>query len=413
MTKKLKVYLNQTFVGLLSLEPQNELTFQYHQSWLDNKKSFPLSLSLSLRKNKFLHSECFSFFDGLLPESIIRDSIAKRLGVSPKNTFALLSEIGKECAGALSFWLRDEEVNFREEYQLLTNNELQERLTVSSNHPLLLQKNGVRLSLAGAQEKTVLFFKKNQWYLPLYMAPSSHILKPTMSDFEFTVENEAFCMALAKQCELNVPPTEIMYLKNKAPIFVTQRFDRVLIREDKLERRHQEDFCQALGYYSDTKYEAEGGPSFKDCFELLNHYTLDPLGNRKQLLLWVLFNYCVGNCDAHAKNVAWFIDSTGYHLAPFYDLMSTQAYAELTKKMAMKIGGENRIEWITKRHWERLAEDIKIKKNYLMELAKEFAKKIIQESQNLSQTWGPKQESHLLIKKIVTLILQNAKRVEF
>jgi serine/threonine-protein kinase HipA len=41
--------------------------------------------------------------------------------------------------------------------------------------------------------------------------------------------------------------------------------------------------------------------------------------------------------------------------------MSTNVYPELSQKMAFKIGGENRPDWLMNRYWKRFSEDMKIK----------------------------------------------------
>lgn len=135
-----------------------------------------------------------------------------------------------------------------------------------------------------------------------------------------------------------------------------KRYDRETDNAGNLTRVHQEDFCQALDFGYDRKYESEGGPVLKDCFSILAAHSVQPIIDKRNLLRWVVFNYLIGNCDAHIKNISLFITEEGFRLAPFYDLMSTVVYPALSKKLAMKIGGEARPEWILKRHWERLAQ---------------------------------------------------------
>lgn len=86
----------------------------------------------------------------------------------------------------------------------------------------------------------------------------------------------------------------------------------------------------------------------------------------ENLLKLIIFNYIIGNCDAHGKNLAFIITKEGPYLSPFYDIICTSIYPELSNKIAMKIGGENRPDWIQERHWQQLAKDAKFTNRYLM-----------------------------------------------
>jgi hypothetical protein len=76
---------------------------------------------------------------------------------------------------------------------------------------------------------------------------------------------------------------------------LVKRYDRRLISAPaepvRLERLHQEDFCQALGIVSETKYENEGGPSLKKCFALLREVSEAPVIDLQRLLDAVIFNF--------------------------------------------------------------------------------------------------------------------------
>ncbi len=68
---------------------------------------------------------------------------------------------------------------------------------------------------------------------------------------------------------------------------------------------HQEDFCQVLGVLPEMKYEQEGGPGFADCFRLVQEWSAEPILDSLNLLKWALFNFLIGNADAHAKNLSF------------------------------------------------------------------------------------------------------------
>lgn len=355
MADSLNVYWGAKLAGRVWLDEKRNFVFKYATSWLADTEAHPLSLRLPLRADAFPGDGSKPFFSNLLPESRIRELIAKGLGISDKNDFKLLEELGGECAGAISLLPEDRASEAKGNYQPLSGKELDKMIEEMPRRPLLTAKEGLRLSLAGAQNKLPVYVKDGKIYLPQGTNSSSHILKPKIPEFNDTVENETFCMLLAQKCGLPVPKAAIF--SGKHPSCLVERYDREPGTGDTLNRIHQEDFCQALGYGYDQKYEAEGGPGLKSCFDLVAEFSVEPLVDRRNLLRWVVFNALIGNCDAHAKNISILFSKGKARLAPFYDLMSTIVYPGLVQKLAMKVDGENRPEWIMKRHWERFAAD--------------------------------------------------------
>ena len=142
---------------------------------------------------------------------------------------------------------------------------------------------------------------------------------------------------------------------------LVQRYDRTSLKAapgspEHLEREHQEDFCQALGISPDNKYQIEGGPSLQQCFALLRELSSAPVIDLQRLLDAVIFNFLIGNHDAHGKNFS-LLYGRETRLAPLYDVLSTAYYPELAKKMAMKIGGEYISDKVQPKHFDELAEE--------------------------------------------------------
>lgn len=379
---ELTVYLNESKVGKLWLDDRKRIAFQYDGEWIALAEAIPLSLSLPLRAGAFLDDEARPFFANLLPEADIRLAVARALGISAQNDFALLQAIGGECAGAVS--LLPEAATFgKSEYRPLDDQALHSLVVSLPRRPFLAGEEGIRLSLAGAQNKLPVYIEDDRVFLPVGHAPSSHIIKPPIRDFPGTVENEAFCMMLAARMGLKVPSVSI--LSGLDLLYVIERYDRKRIAGGELTRIHQEDFCQALGVPPEAKYETEGGAHLRQCFELIKKQGASPAADLKQLLLWVAFNVIIGNSDAHAKNLAVLFTPEGPRLAPFYDLLCTAIYPELETQFAMKIGGENRWNWLMKRHWERFAEEVSIKPKMVLTTVGTMAGEIVQEAEKTSE----------------------------
>lgn len=399
MSGILAAYLNTQKVGRLWLGKGRDFNFQYDTDWLASESAIPLSLSLPLQAAPFGPDRTHPFFSNLLPESELRRLVARKLGLSEKNDFALLEAVGGECAGALTLLPESRGLTSDGNYRRLSGKELDSLIAELPGRPLLAGEEGIRLSLAGAQNKLPVYFDGEAVSLPMGSAPSSHILKPPTPYYPETVQNETFCMQLAARLGLPVPKVTI--LKAQQPLYLIERYDRERNAEGKLIRLHQEDFCQALGVDSDRKYEKEGGPGLKDCFDLLREHSIQPVIDLRMLLEWVIFNYLIGNADAHAKNISLMLTPQGPKLAPFYDIMSTAVYPELTERLAMKIGGEDRPKWIQEGHWEKFAGEVGIAYKLVKSTLHESAEKLLIEQERVQKEFVQDGELPKVLVKIV------------
>lgn len=357
MARVLNVFLKDQLVGQLEQDGSGAMRFCYDETWLGAISAFPLSASLPLRRERFGRKECRPYFAGLLPEEASRQVIAKFFGVSDRNDFALLEKIGAECAGAVSLLPLDESPEARQwHYREVSREELAAKFLSLPAHPLLTGTEGIRLSLAGAQNKVVIAIREGAFHLPLGGAPSSHILKPKSSRFDGLVENEFFCMTLAARVGLPVAAVELGSVGGD-PFLQIERFDRKLLQDGNWERIHQEDFCQAMGVPPELKYQTEGGPNLKKCFALVRAVSAVPGPDVLRLFDAVVFNFLIGNNDAHGKNFSFLYDGSKARLAPLYDLVCTQAYPDLSNEMAMKIGNERTPARVGKLDWRKLFKD--------------------------------------------------------
>ena len=400
----LNVFFGQALVGILSIDDQRDFLFQYSKKWISSSHAFHLSISLPMQEGVFSNDKVKSFFANLLPESAVKDLIAKRLGVSNKNDFILLKRIGGECAGAITILPGSEtpESSGQYKYRSLSDGQAADLIKNIPLRPLLAGEEGVRISLAGAQEKLVLFYRDRVFSIPLNNAPSNSILKPGMAHFKSSIENECFCMMLANAVNLNVPPVMIVQKLTQKALLIN-RYDRIL-DNDVVKRLHQEDFCQAMGLSHELKYQADGGPGLKECFALVREYSANPIKDIQQLIQWVFFNYLIGNMDAHAKNLSLLYQAKQVRLAPFYDMICTNIYKDLSQKLAMKVGGENRSEWIMKRHWERFAKEIEISPSILQKYFSDFCIKLSREIEGTYAEFVDKYKYNNLVEDVIAAI---------
>ncbi len=344
MTRKLDVYLNNDSIGTLEQDRYGQMSFAYGSDWLDDTRAMAISASLPLRREPYSQRKCRHFFSGLLPEGPTRVTLAKNLGISAGNEVSMLERIGGECAGALVFLPHGESLSdIRGEYRKLNEQELAEALKRLPVQPLLAGEKDLRLSLAGAQHKIAVFLDDDgEIALPLKNSPSNYILKPTVTEYPEIVSNECFSLTLANLVGINAAKSKMGFAGNIEYLLI-ERYDRTSTEKSKIPaRQHQEDFCQALGVSPESKYQEDGGPGLRDCFDLIRDFSSRPGIDLLALLDLVIFNIIIGNHDAHSKNFSLLYGEHGgersVRLAPAYDILSTVYYPYLTPRMAMKIG---------------------------------------------------------------------------
>lgn len=284
--------------------------------------------------------------------------------MSADNPFSVLAEIGGECAGAVSVGAVGEGVpgSASPPPRWLTEAALKGLLDEMPECPLVLlerleEEDGIRISLAGAHDKTGVLHRDGQIGLTAGRPPSTHILKLPIARVAEPIANEAYCMTLAAEAGLDAAPVEPRRV-GEHEFLLVRRYDRSPDGEGRI---HQEDFCQGLGIAPAEKYEGEGGPDVAACAALLRRGSA-PAVDLREFLDCLLFNFLIGNHDAHAKNFSLLLDGPrAIRLAPFYDLLSTTVFEGTRKKFAMRLGGENRPKYLRRRHLDRLADELKVK----------------------------------------------------
>lgn len=411
MAHELEVWLFADRVGTLTLV-DGRLSFCYALAWLAQPSAAALSASLPLQGEPFDDRWTRPFFAGLLPEGKMRRLIAQQFQVSGQNDFALLDRIGGECAGAVTLLepgqaLRATAQN--DDVQWLSDEALLAILDELPRRSMLAGTDGLRLSLAGAQDKLPVVFDGARIGLPRHGTPSSHILKPAIQGGEGSVVNEAFCLALAEAMQLSPAKAQVHIVGDRRFLLV-ERYDRVADEQGRRQRVHQEDFCQALGVVPEMKYQNEGGPDFTQCFALLRRVTRPSAPQVLRLLDCVIFNALIGNHDAHAKNFSLLYarqePGEAPVLAPLYDALSTAVYPDLTPKMAMKIGSKNKFSEVYARHWDQFAVSVGLSKAQTRKRILALAKSLPATARKLQSDARHEFSGDVVIERIVDLIEQ-------
>ena len=386
---ELIVYLCGDRAGRLILKDNGNLQFRYDAEY----RGPPVSQSMPVQAEAHPHNLCRAVFGGLLAEGDSRETLARNLGVSAGNDYALLKSVGGDCAGALVLLEAGVELSTAPTLRPLGDQELDALLRDLPQRPLAAdERYGIRLSLAGAQPKVpVVKLDGGAFALPLNAAAATtHIIKPEPARFPGLVDNEAFCMDLARAVELPTAFASRHASSSGLPYLLVERYDRD-VTADPIRRLHQEDVCQATGHPSDRKYQAEGGPGVADTVALLRASSAVPAQDLPTFWGALVFNWLIGNCDGHAKNFSLLYDAGAPTLAPLYDLVSTVVYPELTTRLAMTLDGARAIEDVTPDAWTLLAKETGFSARFARTATEALIERVVDESGRLAA--GPRHDN--------------------
>ena len=119
------------------------------------------------------------------------------------------------------------------------------------------------------------------------------------------------------------------------------------------------------------------GPGFSECALLLRKHCSVPAPHLLRMLDWAVFNLCIGNMDAHAKNLSILMVNSKKVLAPFYDLICTLYYDGFSTELAMSIGGRYNPDKIRAAQWKKFALDTGLPEKVVMQAVPKIARRII------------------------------------
>lgn len=345
----------------------------------------PLSLSLpfNLQNMPIKGDKVANYFDNLLPDSdAIRRRVAERFRTGSIEPFDLLKAIGRDCVGAVQILDEDEvPTHFDRIEGVPLSEEDIERHLIETVSPQAFAAGrdpdaDLRISLAGAQEKTAFLWWGGQWLAPRGATPTNHIFKLPLglmggrrADFSTSVDNEWLCLRLLKAYGLPVADAHIATFGGQR-VLVVERFDRRIAPNGQwLMRLPQEDFCQVEGCSPLRKYENEGGPGLKALFATLRQ-SMNAEADMKTLMAAQVLFWLLRAPDGHAKNFSIQLLPRGrFQLTPLYDVMSVypvlgdgpNQWSPYEIKLAMAVLGKNRhyeMHSIQRRHFNDTAQQV-------------------------------------------------------
>jgi len=322
--RTLEVFLNTTLVGVLS-EGDGLWAFEYHPAWTVAPAGFDLAPGLS--RKQLRHTDGGSmrpvqwYFDNLLPEELLRETVTKEAGLKGDDAFALLQYLGAESTGSLVLLAPGEASPSAHALQPLANDALSLRIR---NMARVSLSHGApkRMSVAGAQNKLLVVYRNGELFEPVGAEPSTHVLKPNhiSDDYPASVINEYISMRLADKLGLQAPAVFRRYVPEA--VYIVERFDRFVASTGQTQRRHVIDACQLLNKSRSFKNHLANLDTLALCIDQCRNRASARMG----LYRWLVFNILIANDDNHLKNISFSVGPKGIDLCPPYDLLSTGSY---------------------------------------------------------------------------------------
>ncbi len=375
MTREpLEVHLYGRCVASLIDAGFGDTALQYTEAALDAPDPSRLSLSLPVRRELYpFAGPGGRWARSLLPEGRALDWAVAAFGIPADDRFGLIAMLGRDVAGAVQIVEAGTDPQGVGRFDELSDTEASAHVLRSPQVALGLDRaRGVRLSLAGVQDKVLLHRVRKRWFLPVDGAPSTLIIKPEPIQprpdgltFPGLATNELYCLLLARACRLRAAEAAVERFDG-IPALVVKRFDRDIGPDGSITRLQQEDLLGVLGADPLLKYEVphttrvaqaggwgtraadivQAGPSLRDIATVLRRH----LGSAQlvNFLRFAAFNLLIGNADAHARNYSVILPPTGVpEFAPLYDTVCTRLWPELDRAPAQRVNGLEDIDEIT------------------------------------------------------------------
>ena len=434
MSFRLDVFAGELLMAHIGHDPLADAwALDYAPDWRNDPNAYPLSPALPLTppERGFDSRSIKRFIEHLLPEGHALDVAVASNGLAKSNVFGLIRALGAETAGVLRFRDADHAMDSAEHgMREIPFEELDARIA-DREQPFTVWDGKVRMSVAGVQDKLLVYLDaplEQGGRLFLVEGPhlaSTHILKPDLGQARLPhlAINEHFCMTLARR--IGLPAADVQLLRTPSPVLVVRRFDRLVQRQDdtvRIDRLHIVDACQACDLPVAFKYERNlgNGQEVRDIREGMRFERLFGLGNLTAnkaaatlaMLHWALFQFLIGNSDAHGKNFSFFVRPGGYlEPTPWYDLVSVAQYSHFDTDLAMAFGDAFTFDDVKGFALAQFAEDCAIGRKLMQREAKRLARLAATAATELTRSDDYHGEEREFVANLADFIGRQARRL--
>ncbi|MDH6182172.1 serine/threonine-protein kinase HipA [Microbacteriaceae bacterium SG_E_30_P1] len=388
MIRALDVYLYDAHVARVTRRGDN-LQLRYLPEYIESDDPVPISVTLPVVNTPFGNDDTKRFLDNLLPDRAdVRSRWAQGAQLTSDSTFDLLSVYGADVAGALEFYAAGTSPRQEENLTPLTDKEIGDRIRqIRQDDSDWLQNRAVEegFSLGGAQGKFALTLRDEQWFEPSGRQPSTHIFKPGIQALHGSDVTEHITLQVARLLGIDAAASAIAEFDGEH-VLVVERFDRFDDR-GTIRRLHQEDLAQATGTPRVQKYEADGGPGYRDIFTVFdrNLSASDAKTAKERFAKLHVFSWIIGHNDGHSKNYSLSHVRGRSVLAPFYDLNSSLPFKQREQvlahdpsvfdnvELAFAVGGANTLGTFNGDSIRHLEADAGVAEGHLRDFALQIA----------------------------------------
>jgi serine/threonine-protein kinase HipA len=175
----------------------------------------------------------------------------------------------------------------------------------------------------------------------------NYILKPPSERYPEMPQNEHLTMRIAEAFNISVVPSGLIRLASGELSYITKRVDRT----EKGYKIHMLDMFQITEAFD--KYKS----SFEKVGKALHCYSENTMLDKIFFFELVLFCFITGNNDMHLKNFSMIRGSSGWVLAPAYDLLNVAVILpEDTEETALTLDGKKKK--LSRTNFVRLAQNL-------------------------------------------------------
>lgn len=323
--KKVNVSVPQGASG--TLFKGSQYVFTYHD---DGAMDREIGLSYPGVESPFAKNYLQPIFTMNLPEGYLAEKIRQRMAKTPYNDLFLLSLIGENQIGRLSYTsdgyqptARKAQVGLKEILSTERPGEIFEYLV----------DEYFASGVSGVQPKVLAPDRDAEDFGRKTMIASSLIVKSGLQEYEGLSQNEFLCMEAARLAGLSTPE---YYLSDNRELFVMKRFD---LKGDL--RLGFEDIAVLLDIPSESTGNFKYTRSYETVAKVIEAVCPD---DRQQLIDfygYLCLCVMVRNGDAHLKNFGVLYEHPGQaggrRISPIYDVTTTSIYPHYSSKFMREV----------------------------------------------------------------------------
>lgn len=359
MSRRLEVRLGAVAVGDLSELPDGGTEFKFFDSYRELHRrpvlgqKFEDDLGRVYRSRKVQRLP--DFFANLLPEGPLRRFIEKEAGIEEGDDLGVLAYVGRDLPGAVVL--------------VDLGNQPSTRAEPAVSGPVGTTAEAFRFSVAGVQLKFSVLRENEKIALPASNSSGEWLVKFPSPRFTHLPENEWSILTWAAEAGFDVPeaylhPAEHLVgpladlAEPGSQLLAVRRYDR-----SATGRIHQEDFAQATGIRPEKKYDQI---TYEALALLVRNFIDDEAV--LELVRRLAFVVAAGNNDAHLKN--WSLlypDGIRARWTPLYDQVSTVAWRQPRRELALKMAGVKDFARLDRATFERFAEKAKLQPSRVLD----------------------------------------------